>query len=123
MEAMGYYLVRGFIGCQWVGVAPCASSVGEEVGSDVLFAFEVLRCEAVVAVEDQCGQVSGYLLDCGVGQPAWSTCPDRKSHPIAEVLSPKVRMHLELSLAAFISSQIPTTIPRNSQRLLNRESP
>jgi hypothetical protein len=68
VEAMGYYLVRGFIGCQWVGVAPCASSVGEEVGHDVLFAFKVLRCEAVVAVEDQCGQVSGYLLDCGVGQ-------------------------------------------------------
>jgi hypothetical protein len=51
-----------------VGVAPCASSVGEEVGSDVLFAFEVLRCEAVVAVEDQRGQVPSYLLDCGVGQ-------------------------------------------------------
>jgi hypothetical protein len=52
-----------------VVVAPCASSVGaEEVGNDVLFAFEVLRCEAVVAVEDQCSQVSSYLLDCGVGQ-------------------------------------------------------
>jgi hypothetical protein len=53
----------------------------------------------------------------------WSTRPDRKSHPIAEVLSPKARMHSDLSLAALISSQIPTTIPRNSQRLLNRESP
>jgi hypothetical protein len=51
-----------------VGVAPCASSIGEEVGNNVLFAFDVLRCEAIVAVEDQCGQVSSYLLDCGIGQ-------------------------------------------------------
>jgi hypothetical protein len=54
----------------------------------------------------------------------WLALPYHNSYPSAKVLSPNTSMHSELSaLDSLISSHIPTTIPRNSQRLLDRESP
>jgi hypothetical protein len=77
----------------------------------LLFMTKVARCQATFWI-------------AGNDSEFWSTFPDPKSHPMAEVLSPSDRMHSELVLsAARILSHIPTTMPRNSHRLLNRESP
>jgi hypothetical protein len=52
-----------------------------------------------------------------------STLPDLKSHPMAEVLSPRARMHSEDVVESRQMSQMPMTMPRNSRRLFTTLDP